>query len=154
MILWALAVLILGVPVVSLAGYVIHFCLHHPWLGPFHRSHMAHHTVYPENDFLSDKYREVGKDSTVWPFLAVGLILAGIGAWLTPWWLWVPLAIDAALVGYLSDKVHEYTHVPSWLEKLKVFHYLRAKHVIHHVDPKTNYGILGFTFDKIFGTFR
>ncbi len=60
--------------VVSLFGYFVHKSLHQEWTGLWNTSHMAHHVkLYPPGDFLSDKYRDAGKDDTFWTFALVSI---------------------------------------------------------------------------------
>lgn len=151
----AAAVLVLAWPLAGLLGYLLHRGIHHPRAGRLYKAHIAHHKAYPVSDFTSDTYREVGKDSTVWTFLGAGLILGLFSLVLFPVWFAVPFAIDLAIMGYISDKIHGAMHLNKthW-DKFILFEWLQAAHVQHHKNVKTNYGIFSFFWDYVFRTYR
>lgn len=150
-----LLVLVFGAILTEIAGYLLHRVLHSSRLGSLHTAHLSHHTVqYPPNDFLGPVYRSAGSSSTLYPFLAVGVVLAGLLMWLAPLWLALPLILDLAVVGAINDRVHGALHIRGhWLERFEMFHYLRYLHWIHHEKMVFNYGIVTFGTDKAVGTF-
>lgn len=51
--------------------------------------------------------------------------------------------------------IHMAYHQPGhWLEQFDWFNYDRQMHLIHHVDPKKNYGISSHFSDWGFGTYE
>lgn len=148
----------------GLFGYVVHKSLHQKWLGRFNDMHMTHHLrLYPSEDFVSDKYRNAGKDNTVVIFgvaaipLVVVPILLGVfhilplGMVITSLTVMIVMSL---LHSYLHDSFHIRNH---WLYRLPIINKMFKKwvylHYLHHVDMGTNYGIFLFHWDKVFGTF-
>ena|SRR5579885_871533 len=148
----------------SLFGYVVHRSLHQPWTGNLNRKHMTHHlTLYPPSDYLSDKYREAGKDNTVYTFAlaAIPLVLApivlGILGILPLSLVLTALAVMGVmgfLHSYLHDAFHIRNHFLTQIPGIRViFAYWNRLHYLHHVDMQKNFGIFLFHWDHVFRTF-
>lgn len=151
--------------VTTLFGYIVHWSLHQEWSGFFNQSHMAHHLkLYPPGDYLSEKYRDAGKDSTpkffffaalptlIFPVL--GLHFLGILSWTLTLLAWVIMFGVGLMKNYLHDafhiKNHKLTQIPlvkSWFNNLVRLHYN------HHVDMSKNFGISTFFWDRRFKSF-
>lgn len=150
--------------VVSLFGYFVHKALHQSWTGRYNSSHMAHHiTLYPPEDYLSDTYRDAGKDNTLWTFAVISLPLV-----LTPVILWafgilsftisLIALIEMLFIGWLNNFLHNALHIRNhWITKIPIVNKLFSKwnelHYLHHVDMNKNFGIFNFAWDKVFRTF-
>lgn len=142
-------------------GYVFHLIFHKPWSGKFFKSHMNHHLKqYPSTDFYSSKYRDAGKDNTVWLFAAVFapiiltiIILIMINV--IPLFMGLMSLAEMFFIGWLNNSMHDGFHVENsvW-HKFWFFKKLEKLHYQHHVDMNTNYGIFSFVWDKILGTFQ
>lgn len=148
----------------SLFGYVVHRSLHQTWTGSLNSKHMTHHmTLYPPTDYLSDEYRQAGKDNTVYifgaaaiPLVATPIILGIMGK------LALPLVITAlvvmGLMGFLHSYLHDSFHIRNhWLTRVPVIkgifaHWVQL-HYLHHVDMQKNFGIFLFHWDHVFKTF-
>lgn len=145
-------------------GYVVHWSLHQSWTGRFNQKHMTHHLkLYPPSDYLSDTYRQAGKDNTVVTFAmaAIPLVLAPLFLW------WVGLfslgmMIASLLVmgslGFLHDYLHDSFHIKNhflsrWPVVKDIFKKWVDLHYLHHVDMGKNYGIFVFHWDHLFGSF-
>jgi sterol desaturase/sphingolipid hydroxylase (fatty acid hydroxylase superfamily) len=147
--------------VTTLFGHVVHWSLHQSWTGAVNRSHMTHHLkLYPPSDYLSDVYRQAGKDSTPKFF-----ILAALPLIITPPILWavgiLPLSVMIiimameGLMGFLHNYLHDAFHIRNhWLTSLPIFNYWVKMHYQHHVDMQANFGIFSFHWDRIFGSYR
>lgn len=150
--------------VTSLFGYVMHWALHQSWAGRFNTAHMTHHEVlYPASDYLSEEYRQAGKDSTpkFFAVAALPLVLAPIILWLVGV---VPLSVMASaylvelIVGYANHYLHDSFHIKNhWLLRVPVLSVIFEKwvrlHYLHHVDMGKNFGIFAFHWDRVFKTF-
>jgi sterol desaturase/sphingolipid hydroxylase (fatty acid hydroxylase superfamily) len=148
----------------SLFGYVVHRSLHQPWSGRLNKKHMTHHlSLYPPTDYLSDKYREPGKDNTVFVFAAFAVpvvatpIILGV-LHILPLVLVITSIAVMAIMSFLHDYLHDAFHIRHhFLTKIPVFRQLFARwgrlHYLHHVNMQTNFGIFTFFLDKVFGTF-
>jgi sterol desaturase/sphingolipid hydroxylase (fatty acid hydroxylase superfamily) len=150
--------------IVSLFGYFVHKALHQSWTGRYNSSHMAHHlTLYPPEDYLSDEYRDAGKDDTFWTFAIISLpvvitpiLLYLIGA--LSFTLSTISLIEMLFIGWLNSFLHNALHIRNhWMTKIpvvkNVFAYWNKLHYLHHVDMQKNYGIFSFAWDKVFRTF-
>jgi hypothetical protein len=150
--------------VTSLFGHVVHWALHQSWTGRVNMSHMTHHLkLYPPEDYLSEIYRNAGKDSTpkFFAIAALPLILAPIVLWLCgilPGVLAVTVLVVEGVMGFLHDYLHDAFHIKNHLltriPGVKVIFDRWVKiHYLHHVDMGKNYGIFTFHWDRLFGTF-
>jgi len=148
----------------SLFGYVVHRSLHQEWTGSLNQKHMTHHlTLYPPTDYLSEVYRDAGKDNTVkifalaaMPMVAIPIVLGILGI------ITIPLVITALVImgimgflhSYLHDSFHIKDHFLTQIPGIKViFGRWNNLHYLHHVDMNTNYGIFLFHWDHVFRTF-
>jgi hypothetical protein len=60
-----------------------------------------------------------------------------------------------ACVAWLSYYFHNEYHNQNTIWKdWKFFKYLKKKHTLHHIYPKTNYFLIDPTFDLIFSTYK
>lgn len=163
--MWAILLTALITFLVSaLFGYVVHWSLHQPWTGRFNNSHMTHHlTLYPPTDYLSDKYRNAGKDNTLFtfavaaiPVVALPIVLGVIG--ILPIALVITAEVVMIVMSFLHSYLHDSFHIRShWLTRIPVirkpFNRWVHLHWLHHVDMQTNFGIFAFFLDKLFQTY-
>src|ERR1700722_18648635 len=103
--------------IASLFGYVVHRSLHQSWTGRYHKSHMTHHIIlYPPTDYVSDKYRDPGKDNTLWVFGAAALpffvipILLGVFH-ILPISLVITSEVVMAVMSFLHSYLHDSFHI-------------------------------------------
>jgi sterol desaturase/sphingolipid hydroxylase (fatty acid hydroxylase superfamily) len=145
----------------TLLGYITHKIFHKKWSGRFYRAHFNHHYLqYPPEDLISDKYRDAGKDNTVYlfalcfsPFIIGNIILTILG--IIPIILGVGIFIEMAVVSLLNSELHDAFHLTnSFWHKFWFFDNLKKLHFQHHFDQSKNYGIFSFMWDKIFRTYR
>ncbi len=160
-----LLLLIIGTYIlVSLFGYFVHWMLHQSWAGQFNSSHLAHHEkFYPPSDFLSDKYREAGKDDTFWifalfslPVLAFPIVLYYFD--LVSFLMMLVIIAEMLFIGWLNTYIHYCVHINNhWTFKIPIVRGIFEKwqylHYAHHIDVNKNFGIFHFYWDRIFGTF-
>lgn len=145
----------------NLLGYLVHVSLHYKWTGKLHRMHMKHHEeLYPHYDYLSISYRNAGSSNSVYIFVPILTVivfsllfifyLLGLNIWLIGL-----IIVESIIIGWIHNYLHDQFHVtPNWLEKFNFFQKWRYFHYIHHINPKVNYGIFDFLWDKVFGTFQ
>lgn len=156
--------IVLSFITINLFGHTVHWALHQSWSSYFNKAHMNHHMKqYPPEDYLSEKYRHAGKDSTPKFFVLAALpMLSAVFAF---WWFGVislSLMIVAYVimfgVGLLDNYLHDAFHIKNhWLTRTPVVKVWFARwvqfHYLHHVNMGTNYGIFNFMWDKVFNTF-
>ena len=145
----------------NLFGYIVHWSLHQKWSGPIYKSHMTHHLkLYPADDYLSDVYRNPGKDNTVKIFaiaaiIPVALLLLSSFLGFISISTLIVVIITLLIIAFLHNHFHDSFHIKNhWLNKLKIFRKWNELHYLHHVDMNVNYGIFTFFLDRICGTFR
>lgn len=145
---------------ITFFGHWSHYMLHQPWSGKLYKAHMTHHfKLYPPEDYVSDVYRDPGKDNTVYIFLALSspLFLIPIGLYLLGWislGIFILAIIEMLFIGYLHDRIHDAFHIRKniwrylpWFRKWDELHYT------HHINVQSNFGIFTFHWDKLFGTY-
>lgn len=144
----------------TLFGYISHRALHQSYMGSFYKSHHTHHyKLYPPEDYTSDKYREAGKDNTLYFFLLFGspLIIAPIVLFalhIIPLAVFISAMITLGVVGFLNDYLHDHFHLnKSWLKSFGWFRHLTEVHRLHHITPQKNFGIFMFWWDRLFGSY-
>lgn len=148
----------------SLFGYVVHRAIHQKWTGAINKSHMAHHLkLYPPTDYLSDIYRDAGKDDTFKIFAVAAVpvvatpIVLGVTGFL-PLSLVITALVVMGLMGFLHSYIHDSFHIRNhFLNRVPVvkdlFKRWNALHYLHHVDMQKNFGIFAFHWDRVFKTF-
>jgi sterol desaturase/sphingolipid hydroxylase (fatty acid hydroxylase superfamily) len=149
----------------TLFGYAVHRLLHQSWAGKLNQKHMTHHLIlYPPTDYLSDKYREAGKDNTVLifgllalPVVAFPIILGVLN--ILPITLVIAALLVMGLMSFLHDYLHDSFHIKNhFLTRIPVikviYSYWNRLHYLHHVDMNSNYGIFLFHWDHIFKTYK
>jgi Fatty acid hydroxylase superfamily len=148
----------------SLFGYVVHKSLHQEWTGRLNDAHMTHHIrLYPPDDYVSDKYRNAGKDNTVKIFAIAALPLVAAPIVLGVFHI-LPLALVIAalmvmvVMSFLHSYLHDAFHIRNhWLLRVPLIGRLFARwvnlHWLHHVDMSTNYGIFLFHWDHLLRTY-
>ncbi len=161
----AILVIFLSYLATTLFGYVVHWSLHQKWSGGFNQSHMTHHLkLYPPSDYLSEKYREAGADSTpkffffaALPTLILPVLTLCYFEILS--WVLTLLAVGVMfgvglMKNYLHDAFHIKNHTLSKIPIIKTwFNNLVQLHYYHHVDMSKNFGISAFFWDRLFKSF-
>jgi len=145
----------------TLIGWVVHWMIHQRWAGPLYRSHSNHHLKqYPPSDLVSERYRDAGKDSSLFVFLpaiTVAFLIWCLGAYLlgASVAVLVMMVVEAAVIGWLHDYLHGQFHLKdSWTLRYDCLKQLRVWHWYHHRNMKRNLGIVWFGWDRVFRTFR
>ena len=119
------------------------------------KPHMTHHLkLYPATDFLSEKYRNPGKDTAVFLFAPFVLGLIGIVFLVVPFPYSLAFAIQLLFHSWLTNYIHDSIHVKGhFLERFRWFIWLRHLHLQHHVNMRRNLGIMTFEVDKVLDTY-
>lgn len=121
---------------------------------------MNHHLKqYPSHDFISDKYRSAGNDSSLFlfsivfaPFVILALILTITQT--ISLLLGITILFEMAVIGFLNNSLHDSFHIRNTVwERFNFFKKLREKHITHHIDLSKNLGIFIFIWDRLFNTF-
>lgn len=157
-----LFVFTLSFALATFLGHVVHWSLHQRWTGPFRKGHLQHHVeLYPPDDLISERYR-----ASKWynsgpllfaPVFVVIMLVAGAITWKLGWPVWVIVTLCANLLGFgfFNDYVHDSFHIKDhWLGRFKWWKDARDLHFIHHMNMRVNFGIVLFSWDKVFKTLR
>ena len=143
----------------TLAGYVVHWLLHTPMFERLAKAHNTHHELYTPDDFVSETYRDAKNNDSVFvfvPIITTAIALACIPLWFlfSTWWIYPIIIALGASVGWLNDHMHEAFHIINHpYNKYNYFLKLKHLHLMHHMHPKKNHGIIWFGPDKLFRTF-
>jgi len=158
-----LLTLLTSIVIASFLGHLTHWAIHQRWSGPAHRGHMDHHLKqYPPTSLTSmGKYK-----SAKWyhsgPFLFTPvflIILAAAGGLAytleVPLWAVATLGVTLLTYGLGNDWVHDTFHVQDhWLSQFSWYRRKREEHYVHHRNMRRNFGIVSFTWDRVFGTYK
>ena len=142
-------------------GYSVHKMLHRRWAGFMNRAHMTHHLIkYPPYHLTSDEYRGAGKDNTLFLFapiilavLLIIVVMCGLG------WISLFHSIFISLEILTISIIHEYIHTSFHLHKtiwkyVPGYSKMRELHFKHHYNMKKNFGIVDFSWDRLFKTIK
>jgi hypothetical protein len=137
-------------------GYLIHWSAHNVNNTLLQRTHMTHHlTHYPPGKYISDVYISAGKDSFVFWFAPVVVLLMLTALWLLPWVLGIVACGTMLTVSFVNDYMHTQFHLTNTpFRHWRWFKRLRAIHFIHHRDMYKNLAIYLPTIDKLAGTYK
>ena len=156
---------LLGVSWLALFGHIAaltlvfhlwHVALHDPRSGRLYVQHQRHHQIHSGRSFLSAHYHsEDGLLQELTLFFAA-VILLGISAALGQSGRMLAtcaLAYVALIVagGWLHRVMHVSGHV---LGRFRWFRVLRSLHFQHHVDPRSNLGIIECGIDALHGSLQ
>jgi sterol desaturase/sphingolipid hydroxylase (fatty acid hydroxylase superfamily) len=128
---------------------------HRPLMRSIYRSHTgSHHRIYRGDTFEQPAYRKDEK-SVSHTFVPAAAGIAVL-AWLVlPADLWMVAIATVAATFALHVYLHVQYHLThSRLERFAWFRRRRELHRRHHLDPRTNFGVVEFFWDRAMGTFR
>ena len=142
--------------VVSGSQTLLHYSLGHCRLGGvFFRNHIRfHHTYYARGHLVSSDYRNDEGNNTPY-FLIPTILVAGA--------IFFVLPLDLFLVAAAASTTSFYAHVyfdkayhvqGSKLERFAWFRHKQQLHFVHHLHARTNFAVIDFFWDRLFGTFR
>jgi sterol desaturase/sphingolipid hydroxylase (fatty acid hydroxylase superfamily) len=123
---------------------------------------MQHHLeLYPPTDLVSDSYRSAHwLNSGVFlftpPFIVIVLLAAiFLYALNLSFTYFFAFAGTALAYSILADYVHDTFHLRDhYLHRFKFYDRIRSLHMLHHIDMRSNFGIVTFFWDKVFHTFK
>lgn len=145
----------------TLFGHVTHWSLHQKFTGRLNKSHMTHHLIlYPISNYMSNQYRDAGKDNTVRifalasvPMLSIPILLLLFGKISLFIALWS--MVEMIILGLLHDTIHDSFHLhKSIWKKFPGYKRWGKYHYLHHVDMQKNFGIFNFFWDRVFRTIK
>lgn len=158
--IWAVFIFVVSFFVSTLLGWIVHWAFHQPWSLWFYNAHMNHHKIqYPPTNFLSEKYKNAGGDSTTILFLIVCFpIIFAIAAMMFFGIFTITTGISILFSLFICGIIHNYFHdqfhlTNSWWNNFNIFIRWRALHYVHHLDMSYNYGIIFYQWDKLFGSY-
>jgi hypothetical protein len=144
----------------STSGWVVHYLLHTKTFKHLATDHNVHHSLYTPDDFESEgRYRDAGKARSTLvfiPIITTAIAFMCIPLWFAfnAWWIYPIVLATGVFVGWLNDYAHYAFHIKEhWLNKYKYFRRLKYLHLLHHIHPKKNQGIIWFGADRLFRTF-
>jgi len=122
-----------------------------PWIFVNHTQ--SHHYLYTELTFEQTAYQD-DENSVTYTFVPVVTLLDAIAYWLLP----IDLAVATIATIMLTFAANVYLHLhyhlkDSWLLRFVWFKKLKELHCVHHIDQRTNYGVINLVWDRAMGTF-
>jgi len=142
--------------VVSFAQALLHSRLgHQPLGGWLFRNHINfHHANYSQNNLVSPTNLDDEGNNT--PFFLIPVIAVGVCTYfLLPTDLFVVQVAACAASFYAHVYFDKEYHVEG--SRLQRFGWFRRKqelHFVHHRHANSNFGVIHFFWDRIFGTYR
>lgn len=151
-ILWlTLGTFIIG----NFVGWGVHKLLHNPKMGKAYKGHLHHHAkTYPASNYLSDSYQgpPTGAGQGLYYIAAFALMCSPLIFW--AWGYFAYSLVLSVLILKTYAYIHDTFHIRGhWLNRFKIYRWWNRLHYGHHVNVKTNLGIIMFFPDKLFGTF-
>lgn len=144
---WSIGILCLLL-YTPLAEYAAHrWLMHYPGLGKgsWWREHAIEHHGKGRNDVNID-INALSVSASVIPLLIFAFFLG---------WAWVAFVLVASICyAALWSSLHESYHGISenWVTKLPFYSVWRKHHLLHHEQPKRNFGTVFIFTDRLFGT--
>lgn len=135
---------------------LLHYALgHQRWGSVFFRNHIRfHHTYYAKGHLVSSTY--CGDEGNNTPYFLIPTILVGAGMFLVlPLGLFLVVAVTSAASFYAHVYLDKEYHVEG--SKLGRFAWFRRKqqlHFVHHLHANSNFAVIEFFWDRLFGTYR
>jgi hypothetical protein len=162
------AALVVGILQTTLFEWVYHrYWLHRPWLPPqmFTAHTLVHHQLCKHEDTFHVTEEEQEEALTFQWWAAPVLIAINLLPWAGLVWTqrgsdlpWVSVLWtigSVVLVYYFAyEGFHYLMHKPgiSWIERTRVFQFLKQHHQLHHSYMGTNFNVVLPVADWIFGT--
>jgi sterol desaturase/sphingolipid hydroxylase (fatty acid hydroxylase superfamily) len=142
--------------VISCSQTALHWRLGHRRLGGlFFRNHINfHHTYYARGHLASATYQ--GQEGNNTPFFLIPVFLVGTAIFfILPLALFVAMLVAAAASFYAHVYFDKAYHVEgSRFERYAWFRRRQQLHFVHHLHANSNYAVIDFFWDRLFGTFR
>ena|ERR1041385_3356473 len=142
--------------VMSFGQTLMHYKLgHHPMGRHLFLTHINfHHTHYSKDNLVSQTY--LGDDGNITPFFVIPVFLAGTCTYFV-------LPLDVFAIEICACAASFYAHVffdkeyhveGSRLQRFAWFRRKQELHFIHHRHANTNFAVIHFFWDRVFGTYR
>jgi hypothetical protein len=142
--------------VMSVTQTLMHHHLgHRAWGGKLYRNHVNfHHAYYAKDHLVSLVY--LGDEGNNTPFFFIPVFMVGFCTFfLLPLDLFVAQSVACAASFYAHVFFDKEYHVEgSWLERFAWFRHMRELHFEHHRHAGTNFAVIDFYWDRLFGTYR
>ena len=142
--------------VMSCGQTLLHYGLGHRRLGGMlYRNHIKfHHAYYARDHLASATY--LGEDGNNTPYFLIPTLLAGgVLFFVLPLPMFVVMVLASAASFYAHVVLDREYHVEnSLLERFAWFRRKRQLHFVHHLHADTNFAVIDFFWDRLFGTYR
>lgn len=142
--------------VISCSQALLHWRLGHRRLGGlFFRNHINfHHAYYARGHLASATYQ--GKDGNNTPFFLIPVMLVGAAMFfLLPLQLFFAVLMAATASFWAHVYFDKAYHVEgSLFERFAWFRRKQQLHFVHHLHANSNYAVIDFFWDRLFGTYR
>ncbi len=145
--------------VMSFGQTLMHYWLGHRRLGgAFFRNHIKFHhgALCFQGSSHVRRFPVLENDDNNTPFFAVPVVLAGVAAWFVlPHELFLAVPLGAAASFFVHVWFDRAYHVEgTCLERFAWFRHKQRLHFVHHLHANTNYAVVDFFWDRLFGTYR
>ena len=142
--------------VISCSQTLMHYWLgHRPLGGILFRNHINfHHTLYSRGHLASATYRGAEGNNT--PYFLIPAVLLGTALFFVlPFSVFLVMAFASAASFYAHVYLDKEYHVaPSRLERFAWFRRKQQLHFVHHLHARSNFAVIDFFWDRLFGTYR
>jgi sterol desaturase/sphingolipid hydroxylase (fatty acid hydroxylase superfamily) len=142
--------------VMSCSQTIMHRWLGHRRLGwAFYHNHIKfHYAYYTSGHLVSATYR--GREGNNTPFFLIPTVLIGGGLYLVlPFELLLVMALVSAASFYAHVFLDKQYHVKdSSLQRFAWFRRKQQLHFVHHLHANSNFAVIDFFWDRLFGTYR
>lgn len=139
----------------TLAQTYLHYLMGHRWGGSlFVKNHITcHHAHYVRDHLTSKKYIPDEKNNTPYLMVPFGIIYPFVYLFL-PRDLFLVSLVTVILIFIAHIYLHGHYHLEdTWLNRFAWFRRKQQLHFIHHRKMGTNFGVIEFFWDKLFGTY-
>ena len=142
--------------VISFSQTAFHRWLGHRQLGGFlFRNHVNFHHGYYARGHLASSPSGEG-DGNITHFFLVPMFLVGAGSFFAlPFQLFLVVTLAAAASFYAHVFFdNEYHNDASRLTRFAWFRRKQQLHFVHHLHANSNFAVIDFFWDRLFGTYR
>jgi len=133
----------------------LHYLLGHRWNWCwFAKNHITcHHAHYLRDNLTSNKYIPDEKNNTPYLMIPVGIIFPFAYLFL-PRDLFLVCLATIIMIFIAHVYLHGHYHLKdTWLNRFAWFRWKQQLHFVHHRNMGTNFGVIEFFWDKLFGTY-
>jgi sterol desaturase/sphingolipid hydroxylase (fatty acid hydroxylase superfamily) len=141
---------------ISFGQTLMHYRLGHRRLGRFlFRNHINFHHAHYARGHLASAEQEGNEGNATPYFIIPVLLVAGAVFFVLPLGLFVAVTLSAGASFYAHVHLDRAYHTEgSYLERFAWYRRKQQLHFVHHLHANSNFAVIDFFWDRIFGTYR